>query len=220
MKLRQIVEFEIDTAEGKYCPDDFHMKEGAGTFIYWKNKLIYDTEYGKTHMHLLERYPQIVGLQDYQKDPWDDNSKSLVQMISKKRMSMLEDVSIAGRTHHSGKAVAFWNTSTQLLKLGFKKCLEELVKNNLITQQAEIHIPGNNILTVQQIFKTQDQVKTTKMSDEETRKLQLKKELHTMDGVSKKAAMKELGIPMGSMSKQKQGMPGQKWWAPSSESID
>lgn len=72
------------------------------------------------------------------------------------------------------------------------------------------------------------EAKTEELNDDDLQKMELYKQLHLMRGAEKHAAMKKLGLVGGgkphpmqtALDKAKLRIPGQKWWAPHSESFE
>ncbi len=127
--------------------------------------------------------------------------------------------------------VSFWNYDTpeaeQMLKSKLNECLEALLEAKVVKPETIVIVYGMSNMTIEQALS--GEVGTERISDEERQKLELYKQLHLMKPAEKKAAMIELGLldPSQGVAKrpwQKEaetvGMvqPGQKWWAPTSES--
>jgi len=125
--------------------------------------------------------------------------------------------------------VSFWNTEPELYDW-FGACLKELEKqfpkDLPIDEEITIHTPfGINDYERGAETKKPD---ATQLSPEQRRKLELRKKLHLMRGKEKIAARKELGLWSDKkiqhpwqkeMEKTGDVSPGQKWWAPHSESM-
>jgi hypothetical protein len=134
-----------------------------------------------------------------------------------------EKISLVGRFHKDpkkGTIVSFWNTIPETYDY-LSKCLEDLDKKYKFGDNYIISTPIHGT-KASRYLNDKSETERPKSDAVDTT---LAKELHTMR-VGKKEAMSTLGVGGGGKKKQmqtayeKEGLikPGQKYWAPTSES--
>lgn len=131
---------------------------------------------------------------------------------------------LVGRLGKEGTLVSFWNTELSAYTHLLRKCLDELIAAQQIYPIAYISTPIHGTIPIDLIETTQ----THEMTPEEQEHLELAKQMHLMRGDQKKDAMKKLGVGGGGKPHPMQSamddaglrVPGQKWWAPTSEDFD
>jgi len=125
--------------------------------------------------------------------------------------------------------ISFWNREQEeYADLG--DCLDELSKLVPSDVMVEIHTPfGIQRKKSLRSADTNTIQMDTELSPEKRREMELRQQLHQMRPNEKKKARKELGLwtdkspkhPwQAGMEKAGEVQPGQKWWAPHSESIE
>ncbi len=130
-----------------------------------------------------------------------------------------------GRLDEQGMLVSFWNDKPEQYTEHLKPCLNKLMADGYLEPQAQVSTPTHGIISMQQALSG---VQGRALTPEEQEQLELYKQLHLMRGKEKQEAMKKLGVggggkphPMQSaMDQAGLRVPGQKWWAPHSESFN
>lgn len=209
--LSEIIKYKID-------PDAFHGSRNAVSFIYTKDReLLWSDDSYDTHQDLVLHYASHFGI---------DTSLDIdtITDASEYVRDNLEEHSLTGRVSPDLEFVAFWNTPQQLYGL-LEACISELLSENLIDPDTNIVLGGSDQTIKASNTRNLDH-HDTRIDPEKERELQLRKNLHLMKPRAKKAAMKKLGLIGGGHKSKWQSAaekaelvtPGQKWWAPTSES--
>jgi 8-oxo-dGTP pyrophosphatase MutT (NUDIX family) len=127
------------------------------------------------------------------------------------------DVIEWGGSTRKRQVVSFWNDKATDYKT-FDSCIDELINKGIINKDAFITsvLVGSVPIDVarQKLFGG------VNVDPEEARKLDLRRRLHMMTGLEKQQAMKELGLGGNLNRAPKSGIPGVKYWAPTSENFD
>jgi hypothetical protein len=201
-------------------PDTFYGQRGAITFVYANDQgLIYDSG-SRTHYELIFDNMENFGLNG-------DSYTSLdnaVAAVEKFRDTQLEDTFLTGRIGeiNNNIYIAFWNRNIQLIQNEIKDCIEELINMQAIDSSTILSFPTAELTTVKNVLENKPIVPLFQNTSDvdEIRKL------HLMQPQLKRAAMKRLGLASGGAKSKWQDQaeqvklvsPGQKWWAPTSES--
>jgi hypothetical protein len=117
--------------------------------------------------------------------------------------------------------VSFWNDESEDYIHLLQPCLAKLREDGLINDQSKLSTPLLGTVPINHGTTGQKE-----LSAEEKEKHDLALRMHTMTGAAKQYAMKLLGVGGGgkphpiqaAMIKHDLLKPGQKWWAPHSES--
>ncbi len=133
------------------------------------------------------------------------------------------EIDLFGRIKYNKEVVSFWNEDSYPYEQ-LKPCLKELIDGGYLLPDCYISTPIHQTIPLSQL----DNSVRTELTPEQREKMELYKKLHLMRGAEKKAAMKELGVGGGGKPHEMQtalrgaGLqkPGQKWWAPHSESFN
>lgn len=135
-----------------------------------------------------------------------------------------------GRDQYGRLVVSFWNSDSSNYANGkLAYCMQELEREVLPdNEEVVVSTPIGSYSYAEHTKETENLAKATELSLEKQKEYQeLLKKMHTLRGDEKKAAMKKLGLGWKTpgkhpwqKSQEKVGMlgPGQKWWAPQSES--
>ena len=218
-------------ATGYISPDDIFTSKflPINTFIYaGKSGKLYDDDGTVVHTMMMRENPNIVkglGL----------NPADTQWMVFMKEEPEVLRLGLFGRTGEmlkqyspTGRAevvVSFWQTPTDIFQQMLKPCLQGLLDRSLIMPDALVHHPSMVGVPVSEVMGGKARAS---QDDEAMEKARLARELHLMRGSEKKAAMKKLGLGTGSkepdiqrsLKKANLLVPGQKWWAPHSESVE
>ncbi len=128
-----------------------------------------------------------------------------------------------GRVNQSLVA-SFWNTEASQYEQHLQPCLAKLIQDGHLTPDASVSTPLHGTVPMSGLAGA----KMKEMTAADHEDMELYKRLHLMRGEEKKAAMKKLGVGVGGSPHPMQSAmlkagllgPGQKWWAPHSESFN
>ncbi len=204
-------------------PDEFLNDPNSVTFIYAGNKLYYGSQRQGTVTHGDLVVNDLDLKSRYGIPPKMTNTEEVYNRL---QYSQLFGTDLVGRVsvdviEWEGKAkqrpvVAFWNEKSDDYK-HFDDCIKELINHKIINNQAFITsaLVGSVPIEAarQKIFKG------VGIDPEEAMKLDLQRRLHMMTGVEKQNAMKKLGVGWSGKA-PKSGIPGVKYWAPTSENFE
>ncbi len=226
MKLLLIVEFlnpRISTTPTDEYPDPdvgYSQDNNAIPFIYSKlpeyGGLACGDE-GSTHADV------IVALDiDYGRDLF-----RYQRQFEKGDQALFGRVATIDYQDEATHVVTFWNVSIEAYKQLLVDCLSALSDKGLINTDTMVATP----FFVEQFgaavsFFANNQDQSQELSPEQLARLDMQRELHLMRPEAKKLAAQKLGLNLASKKSDHQtqaelaGMvtPGQKWWAPTSES--
>lgn len=200
MRLRLICEFR------DYINPDHFYKRGAETvFIYTDDGNIYHDN-GRSHNELITSNDEL-----YYRYEFDGGS--------------IQATDLFGRVNQDRTIASFWNSKEKVYKKSLRPCIDKLISNNMLSPDGAISTPIHGTFYIKDF----DDVMPRELTPEQKETLELQRQLHMMPAAQKKIAMQKLGLlPNNVTTKanrwqqagQKAGVltPGQKWWAPTSES--
>lgn len=210
-------------SESEYIsPDDLFsgLDEDHICFIYTNDYHLY-YETGVMHTELISRSPKL--LAKYHKVDPSYGDLHNYQRALKYYTQFSLNIDLYGRISNSKKIVSFWNEKKSLYQKYLKDCIKELYNKKLIDQSYSVHTPFEVLKATDILGNIQI---TKELSEKQKEELELYKKLHLLRGQEKVDAMKKLGVGLGgkehpiaiAMKKHNLLKPGQKWWAPHSES--
>ncbi len=213
-------------------PDQFYRMQGSVTFIYTFDGVMYYGDYiGTKHFQLIEDNPELIDRyrlgyffdvlndRDTVKQQDEAHTDCEPRRIAMRRGDLL------GRLYANRKEtiVSFWNVDREAYDALLPACLQQLVADNKATGEIMISTPVHGTIPAE----TLEDHQTEEITPEMAKHVEMRQQLHVMQGDEKKRAMKELGV--GGQRKnpwqaeaEKHGVvrPGQKWWAVNSEGLD
>lgn len=199
-------------------PDEFLNDPNSVSFIYAGNKLYYGSQRQGTVTHGDLVVNDLDLKQRYGIPPKMTNTEEVYNRL---QYSQAFGTDLVGRVsvdviEWEGKAkkrpvVAFWNEKSSDYK-HFDGCIKELMGHGIIDNQAFVTSALVGSVPIEVARRKIGGV----VDPEEARKLDLQRRLHMLTGAAKLDAMKQLGLGGGSKA-PKSGIPGVKYWAPTSE---
>lgn len=224
-----ITEFRVPEPYNNHYidPDDIYVYDDCAIpFVYCNDGQMFYGESGDTH--------QDVGCTNY------DDIIQIYPMLAnhkhKIKRSDLDDISLLGRygrypvrIDSEGKEylydiISFWSEDKSMYDSYLNDCLEQLRIDGYINDDTMISTPFIGFVRYDDLYGVNSR---NQLSDEESEKIRIAKELHLLRPAAKKQAMAKLGLKSGSSKNKWQDesekanlvQPGQKWWAQTSENL-
>jgi len=157
-------------------------------------------------------------------------SAEATALIGRCGKTFIHPMEFGSRNKKMGYVVAFWNEDQETYDEFLDGCINELIAHDLISYSYYISTP------IEGQTDPRDRPQNKPLSPQDTETLEKAgrspnmdelKKLHLLRGNEKKQALKRLGLGLGGgkhewqQALEKAGLsgPGQKWWAPHSESL-
>lgn len=138
---------------------------------------------------------------------------------------LIGQVDLLGRVNPGHDVVSFWNDKPEVYTKLLRPCIDKLLLDHYLRPNGQISTPTHGTISIADL----DATKPEALTPEQQKDVQLRQQLHTLPAAQKKVAMQKLGLLDNNFHAndwQQAGMkagllkPGQKWWAPASESLN
>lgn len=204
-----------DIATRWISPDELYGMTGSTPFIFNKDGAIH---YGKNdqdkHSEIVRRNKDYYGL---------SHGLGMQVIHFLKKLESGADA-LVGRAGFFGTdapvyLVTFWNTDQKAYDQLLMQCLAKLDDDGVTADDYYVSSPTLNTIKAEELG-------SSEQHEADLENVELLKQLHLMPSGAKRAAMKKLGLAVGSKpheweaAMKQHGLlqPGQKWWATQSES--